>query len=514
MDVITPTSALADDRLDPALRKLTWILIVGGLAPLLDTTVVNVALATLGRDLHASLSMIQWVVTGYLLALAVVIPVTGWAGRRFGGKQVWLFSLIVFLAGSVLSGSAWNAGSLIVFRVIQGVGGGLMQPVLMTILIQAAGQRRLGRLMATASAPLVVVPIFGPVIGGLIVSNLGWRWIFYLNAPVCLAAMALAWRGVPSTPAAREPRGRHHPFDLVGLALLSPALASILYGLSQVASKDGFGSASVVVPTGTGILLSAAFTIHALRAHQAPLIDLRLFHVRSFSAAVGVLFLAGLSLYGPLLVLALYYQQVRGQSPIATGLLLAPQGIGSLLPRIWVGNLTDRAGPRPVVVAGIVLTALGTLVFTNAALSTNELLLAASLLVRGAGLGSATIAVMAGAFEGLRREQVPDANSTLRIVQQVGGSFGAAVLAVILERQVAPVARADAASLGIAFGATFWWSVGLAVLAMGPALLLAPLRPRDRSELHQTSQVHGEPARERDVGADPGQNREDTVEVR
>jgi MFS family permease len=156
-----------EERLDPALLKLAGILVAGAMAPLLDSTIINVALGTLGRDLHTSLAAVQWVVTGYLLALAMAIPATGWLVGRFGAKRMWMFSLALFLAGSMLCGVAWNTGALVAFRVLQGAGGGLMLPILQTLLMRAAGGRGLGRLMATITIPALVGPILGPVIGGL-----------------------------------------------------------------------------------------------------------------------------------------------------------------------------------------------------------------------------------------------------------------------------------------------------------------------------------------------------------
>jgi EmrB/QacA subfamily drug resistance transporter len=205
------------DRLDPALLKLAGILVLGALAPLLDSTIVNVALHTLGRELGAPVATIQWVTTGYLLALSMAIPATGWAVRRFGGKRVWIASLALFLAGSVLSGIAWSTGSLIAFRALQGAGGGLMLPVLQTLLVRAAGGRRIGRLMAVVTLPALIGPIFGPVAGGLIVGHLSWRWIFFVNVPIVLLAVVLAWRHLPAD--APEGGGR---LDWQGLLLLSP----------------------------------------------------------------------------------------------------------------------------------------------------------------------------------------------------------------------------------------------------------------------------------------------------
>ena len=474
----TPSAPAGQEgRLDPALIKLAAVLLTGAIAPFLDTTIVNVAIDSIGRGLHTSVDTVQWVLTGYLLAFGMVVPLSGWALRRFGGRATWTFSLSLFLVGSVLCGVAWNIGSLIAFRVIQGIGGGLLVPILLTLLVQAAGGRKLGRLMATVSLPVVIVPILGPVVGGLIVSSLSWRWIFYVNVPVCLAGLVLAWRGLRDV--ARPQPGR--PLDLPGLALVSPGVAAILYGLAQVSTHGGFGHPIVIVPILAGLAAVALFAVRTLRLGQRvePVIDLRLFRVPSFTGAASLMFLFGLSLYGAMLLLPLYYQQLRGTSALAAGLLLAPQGVGSLLPRLVIGRLTDRFGPRPVVLAGTLVAALGTLPFALATAHTSEILLSAALVVRGAGLGGATIAVMAAAFEGLQPGQIPHASSATRIMQQVGGAFGASVLAVILAR----LALAHPGTLGLAsaFRGTFWWCLAFTVLALGPALLLSGSGSQPRS---------------------------------
>ena len=441
------------ERLDPALLKLSGILVLGALAPLLDSTIVNVAIHTLGTELHASVAAVQWVSTAYLLALAIAVPITGWAANRFGAKRMWLIALALFLVGSMLCGLAWNLGALIAFRVIQGIGGGLMLPILQTILLRAAGGRKIGRLMAVITLPALIGPILGPVLGGLMLGHLSWRWIFYVNVPICLLAIVLAWRGLE-----RDPASKQSTLDIPGLLLISPGLAAIFYGLSQVTQ----GGEAVLLPVSLGIVLCAAFVIRALRVDQ-PLIDLRLFRTRSFAASTALLFLTGFGLFGAMLILPLYYQQSRHASVIAAGLLLAPQGLGSLLAR-GAGSLSDRFGPKPIVLAGIALTTLGTIPF--AIDGAGYLLLGCALVVRGAGLSAINLSVMVGAFRELQPEQIPHGSSTTRIMQQLGGSFGAAVLAVVLQRQLA------GHSTSAAYAHTFWWAIGFTVLSIVPAVAL------------------------------------------
>ncbi|MGN9837093.1 MDR family MFS transporter [Nonomuraea sp. H19] len=456
------------ERLDPEVVRLAWILVVGAVAPLLDSTIVTVVLHTLGRDLTARVSDLQWVSTGYLLAVAMVIPVSGWAVDRFGGRRLWLAALLLFLAGSLLCGLAWNIGSLIAFRILQGVGGGLMLPTLQTLLIRAANGRALGRLMAVVTLPALVGPILGPVIGGLIADHLSWRWIFFVNVPVCLAAAALAWLWLPDAPPV-DVTG----LDVTGLLLLSPAVAALVYGLARGGDVGGFAHVAVLVPVAAGAVLAAAFGHRSLRAAN-PLIDLRLFRIGSFRASVALLFVSGLALYGSMLLLPLYYQQVRGQSVVATGLMLIPQGLGSLLARGFAG-LTDRLGPRPIVLAGAALTAVGTLPFALAGPHTSALVLATALVVRGLGMSAANMAIMVGAFQGLDRTRIPHASTTTRTAQQLGGSFGTGVLAGVLQHQLA-THPATTAGQSAAYGRTFFCALALTALALLLGLLL-PRKP-------------------------------------
>jgi EmrB/QacA subfamily drug resistance transporter len=340
------------------LVRLALVLVLGAIAPLLDTTIASVALHTLAGQFRVGVSAVQWVTTGYLLALAVVIPVSGWATERFGDKPVWIGSLLLFTVGSVRSGQARDFGSLVASRALQGAAAGLITPVVQTMLVRAAGREKLGRVITIVTIVSLFPPIAGPVVAGLILAHASWRWIFYVNVPIGAAAIILAWVFVPR-PAARPPGQARRRLGVAGFLLLSPALVAILYGLSQAATGDGFASASALAPLAAGAVLAAGYLSYSLRRPGLSLVDLRLFAVRSFGTAGGVLFFSGLSLYAAMFLLPLYYQEVRGRDALAAGLLLAPQGLGALLSRpsgrwstrsapaalCWPGSSCARSGP-------------------------------------------------------------------------------------------------------------------------------------------------------------------------
>ncbi|CAN5396079.1 MDR family MFS transporter [soil metagenome] len=457
------------EPIDPKVIKIAAVLLIGALAVVFDTTIVSVALRTLAADLHTDVATIQWVSTGYLLALGVAIPLAGWGQARFGGKRVWMFALVLFLIGSVACSLAWDAPSLIVARVVQGLGGGLMLPLLSTLIVQAAGGAGLGRIMSVISLPTALGPILGPVIGGLILGALDWRWLFWVNIPFCIAGFVLAWRVLEKDLVTARPR-----LDVVGLVLLSPGLVGILYGLSNAGKDGGFGRADVLAPLLVGLALIVAFVVYALRKGEGALVDVRLFRHRPVWSASVLLFLSGASLYGGMLLLPLYWQDVRGFDALGAGLLLAPQGIGTLFSRSLAGRLTDAIGARTVAIVGFVIVGLSTIPFAFATESTNQWLLVAVLVVRGLGLGTVMIPLMTVAYVGLERADVPHASILTRITQQVGGSFGVALLAVILEGAVA------AGHGAAAFDQAFWWAVGFTGVAVAVSFALPKLQKAPR----------------------------------
>ncbi len=446
-------------KLGPELTKLLFIVLLGGITPFLDTTIVNVAIDTLIKKLGSPVSMVQWVSTGYLLSLSMAIPLTGWGAKRFGSKQIWLFGLTLFMSGSILSGAAWNIQSLILFRIFQGFGAGLMQPTMTTLLVQAARKEKRVNLFIAISNFAVVIPIFGPLIGGLIINNLSWRWIFFVNVPICLTALILAVFGIPSAKKKEKDK-----LDLTGLFLLSPSLAMIIYSLGQAGLQTSFNLTDIFI-LASGLLLFTGFMAHSLLTRAEPIIDLGLFRSRSFGIAASLRFLSGLALFGATFLVPLYYQQVRGMSPLSAGLQLSLQGIGVILIR-WVGKPIDRLGPKRSILLGMLLVSAGTFAFTRAGVFASPVLLGLSLVIRGMGLGTVNIAISISAYQDLKHDEVPHASSAIRIMQQLGGSFGVSTLAVILESQMSHAGKADA------FNHTFWWSIGFSLVAFLLAFLL------------------------------------------
>src|ERR1700716_1162102 len=331
------------NRIDAHVLRISAVVIVGSIMSILDTTIVNVALATLGRDLHASIAEIQWVVTGYMLALAAVIPITGWAAQRFGAKRVYILSLVLFTAGSALCGLASSTPSLIAFRVIQGIGGGMILPIGQLMMAEAAGPERMGRVMSIVAVPAMLAPILGPTIGGLIIDNTSWRWIFYVNLPIGVIAVLAAVRTLPAVQRAAAAARR---LDVRGLLLMATGLPLLTYGLAEIGVTGSFTAVKVVVPCLAGLALIGLFVVHALRVPN-PLLDLRLYRRPTFSSASFAMFCLGAALFGGMILLPLYCHAIRRESVLDTGLLTAPQGLGMALVMPLAGRLTDRYGGGP-----------------------------------------------------------------------------------------------------------------------------------------------------------------------
>jgi len=507
--VSAPAAIVYPQKIDAAVLKVAGVVVLGAIMSILDITVVNVALPTFqavfaaAPDQPIAYSAVAWTVTAYTLALATVIPLTGWAADRFGTKRLYMLALLLFTAGSALCAAASTIEMLIGFRVLQGLGGGMLMPLGMTIMTRAAGPARMGRLMAILGVPMLLGPILGPILGGWLIVNASWHWIFLINVPIGAIAVAYA--------AFALPKDTPHPseaLDVLGVVLMSPGLALFLFGVSSIPEKGTMNAPKVYVTMAIGVALIALFVWHTFRpAH--PLLDLRLFRNRNLTVATTTMFLFAAAFFGGLLLVPTYFQAVRGESTLDAGLLVAPQGIGAMLTMPIAGALSDRVPVGRIVPFGLVLIIGGMFSLTQITSTTSYPMLIAALFVMGLGMGATMMPIMTSALKTLTSHEVARGSTLLNIVQQIASSIGVAVMSVLLTNNLkqSPLAGPATATwrdpalvdtiggpaavtqglaeAGQAFADTYWVAAVLVALTLVPALFL----PRRREVSHLLDDV-------------------------
>ncbi len=420
------------DKLDKGVLMVAGVVVLGAIMSILDITVVSVALNTFQEEFDATAAAVAWTMTGYTLALASVIPLTGWAADRFGTKRLYLLAVLLFTAGSVLCASASSLELLVFYRVLQGLGGGMLMPLGMTILTRAAGPERIGRVMAVLGIPMLLGPIFGPILGGALIDNLSWHWIFLINLPIGIAAAIYAQVVLP-----RDSVEPSETFDWVGMLLLSPGLAAFLYGVSSIPEHGTATATEVWLPALAGIILIVAFVPWALnRRNIHPLVELRLFRNRNLTVAVLAMMLFAIAFFGASLLFPLYFIQVRGEAALGAGLLLAPQGVGAMITMPIAGILADKIGPGKIVLVGITVITVGMAMFTQIGADTSYLYMLTALFVMGMGMGATMMPIMTAALATLTTQNVARGSTLLNITQQVAASIGTALFSVILTNQI------------------------------------------------------------------------------
>ncbi|HET7067056.1 MAG TPA: DHA2 family efflux MFS transporter permease subunit [Nocardioides sp.] len=421
-----------DGRLDRRVMLVAGVVVLGAVMSILDITVVAVAQRTFQDIFGKTQAQVAWTATGYTLALAMVIPLTGYAADRFGTKRLYIMAIVLFTAGSALCSTASSLEMLVFFRVLQGLGGGMLMPLGMTIMTRAAGPERLGRVMAILGVPMLLGPIFGPILGGWLIDVASWHWIFLINVPIGIIATVYAWRVLD--------RDDVHPsesFDFIGMLLLSPGLALFLYGVSSIpAAKQQHGTmytTNVVVPTLLGIALVVAFVPWALRKRNIhPLVQLRLFTNRYMTVAVITMTLFAMAFFGASLLFTLYFQQVRGESPLSSGWLVAPQGFGAMLTMPVAGFLADKIGPGKVVLTGLVLDTVGMAMLIPVDDKTSYAYIITSFVIMGFGMGSTMMPVFTAALASLKDADIARGSTLMNITQQIAISMGTALFSVLL----------------------------------------------------------------------------------
>jgi EmrB/QacA subfamily drug resistance transporter len=425
--------APANDRLDPSVWKIAGVALFGALLAQLDATIVNVSLSNLAADLKSSLSTIQWVTSGYLLALTLVLPLNGWLVDRIGAKALYLWCFSAFTLSSALCGLAWSASSLIAFRILQGISGGLLAPMTQMMIARAAG-KHMARVAGYMALPVLLAPVLGPIIAGAILQYASWRWLFLVNLPVGVIALLLVVLFLPSD---RHETTRRN-LDWFGLALLSPGLVLFLYGSERL---DHMAGRAILAG---GLVMMAAFLWIARQKGDDALIDLRLFSGKVFSTAAITQFLSNGGMFAGQMLIPAFLIQACGRTPREMGWMLAPLGIGMMITNPFMGALTDRFGIRRVSAGGALLTLIATApLLYLAAHGLNLFVLIPTLLLRGMGMSGVGLPSLTAAYASVSRQKMPMATTSLNIVQRLGGPTMTTLCATFLAWKLVPGLRAE-----------------------------------------------------------------------
>jgi EmrB/QacA subfamily drug resistance transporter len=462
--------------------------VLGLIMQILDITILNVALATLGREFRVDEGSLQWVLTGYMISLAVFVPSSGWIADRFGSKRTFQLAVVIFTLASVLCGLATNFGMLVAARILQGVGGGMLVPVGQAMLFRAFPAHERAKASAVLSVPITVAPALGPVLGGVLVEFASWRWIFFINVPV--GALALAFTVLFLKEEYQDRPGR---FDLPGFVLAGAGLATLLVGLDQGA-KTGWAAPHVWAALGAAVLLIAGLVWRELKISE-PMLDLRLLANRLFGLGNALLLCMVVALFGMIFLLPLYLQNLRGATPFVAGLVLMPQALSMLLATQVISRVYGRIGPRRLLVLGfLVLIAVGV---GMQFLGTNTPLwsVVALLVVQGAAMGTLMTPLQTAAFAQISPALMGRASSMFNVSRQVATALGTASVATVLvlltEDQLSGVDPTVPAQVAEAQMNAYHGAFVVAVVFGVVGLLLAS-RVRDSDAAATLDQAHRE----------------------
>jgi EmrB/QacA subfamily drug resistance transporter len=461
-----PTIPTANSRPVMNQRIAVSVVYVGALfMSIMDVTIVNVALPTIGRDFHVATTSVDVVVIAYLVSLAVFIPASGWIGDRFGGKRTLLTAIALFTLGSALCGVAGSLTQLVVFRVLQGVGGGMLTPVGMAMLYRTFPPAERVRLASILMIPTALAPAAGPVLGGLLVTHLSWRWVFYVNVPIGAVAFVFGLLFVVEQREARPGR-----FDLPGFFLAGIGLGALMYGVSE-GPDQGWGSPLVVGLILVGIVLLSSMVVVELRSRE-PMVDLRLLGDRLFRASNLLIVMTMIAFFGILFVVPLFYQDGRGLSALASGLSTFPEAIGVLIGAQVVSRvLYRRIGPRRLIASGLAGIAIGTGLMALVGSDTSLWWMRALMFGLGYSIAHVMISMQAAAFATISPTSTGRASTLFNANRQLGGAIGVAVLSTVISavgpvRQVAGRTVANLTAYHAAFLTAAAIALAGAVLAL------------------------------------------------
>lgn len=424
---------MAKDKLkEPELPReiliAAWAIALGAIAPMLDTTMVNIAIDNLSKDFNTTLDTIQWSVTGYVLALAIAVPVSGWLMNKCNGKKIFVGAVIAFGVISVLAGVSWDISSFIFFRLLQGFSAGIITTLMSTLLVQTAGPENVGKVMAIVSTPMILGPILGPVIGGFIVHGASWHWIFFINVFIVLIAAPLMIKKIPDF----EPFDKGSTLDVFGIIDLSFMSAALIYGITKAADHASFNNRKTILWVGIGLALAVIYFVYNRVRKNQTVLPMNLFARKSFAASSIGLFLANIAVMGPMLILPLYFQNFRHFTAIEAALALIPQGVGMLVTRPMIGKMIDKIGAKYVVMVSLALSLIGSIPLIFITDRTSMIWISIVLFIRGTSFGGIMLPLTSDAYTGLDSTQFPKASVGINMIENLGSSFGSAVIATVV----------------------------------------------------------------------------------
>lgn len=441
--------SVPDGRFDRAFVSLVITLVLGAVLALVNTTIVGVALPQVGANLDAGIDALSWVGTAYVLAMAFAIPLSGWATVRYGLRRTWLVALAIFTIGSGLAAAAPGLEFLIGVRALQGLGGGMLEPLMLTAIAQAARPARMGRAMGVVAAAIGLGPLVGPLLGGAAIQLLDWRWMFAAFVPLGVVAYRLSTRVLPHSP------GSPQRLDRVGLLLIGFGSLGLLVGLSQAArpsGMDAIGWLSAVI----GALLLVAYVRWAAQRDDRAIVSLAPFRVTGFLPAATIMLMMGAAIYPLFYGLPQFFQGVFGYDALSSGALLAPQGAGAMVGMSMGGRLSDHRSTRVLVASGGLAATAGSLAYVLAGADGSFWLYITASIVTGVGIGFVGGPTVSSLYRVLDPDLVPAGSTLLFVLNQLGGALGIAAMTVVIG------AAGD--------GATTWGSAAGTVPMLLPAL--------------------------------------------
>ncbi|MGF7005993.1 DHA2 family efflux MFS transporter permease subunit [Aminobacter sp. BE322] len=408
---------------------ITIAIMLATVMQVLDTTIANVALPSMVGDLGASQDTINWVLTSYIVAAAIITPLTGWLADRFGAKQLFLGSVVGFTITSMLCGVAWNLESMVLFRVLQGVFGAAIVPLSQTFLLNINPRERHGQAMAMWGAGIMVGPIIGPTLGGWLTESFNWRWVFFINLPVGIAAFLGLAAYLPAV--ARRLRG----FDFFGFAMLSLGVGALQLMLDRGGEVDWFSAAEIWIELGLSITGFWIFAVHMMTSDRT-FIEPKIFTDRNFVTGLVFIFVIGVILLASLALLPPMLSRIYGYPTITTGIVMAPRGVGTMISMLLVGRLIRAVDARILVVTGLVFTAASLYYMTGFTPQMDSFLIVSTGILQGLGLGLVFVPLSTVAFATLAPQYRTDAASLFSLVRNIGSSIGISIVSVLLSRNV------------------------------------------------------------------------------